>query len=146
MDFIIVSRFTPPDRLIISIEEAFNQLVSIPEIKSLMKSNNILKKSQLSAEFKVVMYSLSIRLRLSKIRHIKIIWLKTKTKTKSDKSYFDFQIKTKTKTKTNSKVSIQILSYNWLEMIRNDWFFQVSNYTNIFKALHKRLHSYCNTF
>jgi hypothetical protein len=45
-------------------------------------------------ELQVVMYSL--RLRLSKIRHNKIIWLKTKTK--SDKSYFDFEIKTKTKT------------------------------------------------
>jgi hypothetical protein len=68
----------------------------------------------------------SLRLRLSKIRHIKIIWLKTKTK--SDKSYFDFEIKTKaktneisfykikTKTKAKSKVSIQILSYI-LEMI-----------------------------
>jgi hypothetical protein len=40
------------------------------------------------------MYSLRLRLRLSKIRHNKIIWLKTKTK--SDKSYFDFEIKTKT--------------------------------------------------
>jgi hypothetical protein len=36
----------------------------------------------------------SLRLRLSKIRHNKIIWLKTKTK--SDKWCFDFEIKTKT--------------------------------------------------
>jgi hypothetical protein len=42
------------------------------------------------------MYSLRLRLRLSKIRHIKTIWLKTKTK--SDKWYFDSEIKTKTKT------------------------------------------------
>jgi hypothetical protein len=38
--------------LINSTEEAFNELVSIPEINNLMKSNNILKKSQFSAEFK----------------------------------------------------------------------------------------------
>jgi hypothetical protein len=53
----------------------------------------------------------SLRLRLSKIIHIKIVWLKTETK--SEKWYFDLEIKTKTK----SKVSIQILSYNSLEMI-----------------------------
>jgi hypothetical protein len=53
----------------------------------------------------------SLRLRLSKIRRLKIICLKTKTE--SDKRYFDYQIKTKTK----SKVSIQIPSYNSLEMI-----------------------------
>ncbi len=41
-----------------------------------------------------VLNSLRLRLRLSKIRHIKIFWLKTKTK--SDKWYFDFEIKTKT--------------------------------------------------
>jgi len=60
--------------------------------------------------FLLVKYSLRLRLRLSKIRHIKIIWLKTSTK--SDKSYFDFGIKTKTKTK--SIVSIQMPSYNSL--------------------------------
>ncbi len=35
-----------------STEETFNELVSIPEINNMMKSNNILKKSRLSAEFK----------------------------------------------------------------------------------------------
>ena len=40
------------------------------------------------------MYSLRLRLRLSKIRHIEIICLKTKTK--SDKWYFDSEIKIKT--------------------------------------------------
>ncbi len=45
--------------------------------------------------FKLVMYSLRLRLRLSKIRHIKIICLKAKTK--SDKWDFDYEIKTKNK-------------------------------------------------
>jgi hypothetical protein len=37
-----------------STEETFNELVSMPEINNLMKSNNILKKSQLSLKLIVI--------------------------------------------------------------------------------------------
>jgi hypothetical protein len=55
-------------------------------------------------EYKVVMYSLRLRIRLNKIRRLKINCFKTK----SDKWYFDYEIKTKTNEKSLSYTSLLI--------------------------------------
>jgi hypothetical protein len=55
MSFLKTMQIFDPNKgkyIISSVEEAFNSLVSIPEFKSLIKSNDLLKKSQLSIQFK----------------------------------------------------------------------------------------------
>jgi hypothetical protein len=58
------------------------------------------------------MYSFSLR--LSKIRHNKIICLKTKTK--SDKSYFDYE--NKTKQRTSQLVNQEFNPYNFSMLVK----------------------------